>query len=167
MSKLTTNDICRLIKKFRPRTREDFEPFGLRLKVIGEGFSRTVYSIYGYPGLVVKIPDKDGSPRRHSLNEIRAYKRLTNKKVKKYRKLWKHVPKFYAWTRDGVILMKRYKVCRKASIISSLGKRVRVIGNLCGYLFPENEDVDVYPENMGLDEKGNLKILDLGCFFYW
>ena len=168
MKKLTTRAIALMLLKQCPKTKEDFASLGLRLRPIGEGCSRTVYSIHGHPGLVVKIPDRDGSSRRHSMSEIRAYKRLTNKDVKKYKKLWKYVPRFYAWTNDGVILMKRYKACpNDTRHKSSLGKRVRVIANLCGYLFPENEDVDVYPENMGRDDKGNLKILDLGCFFHW
>ncbi len=161
--KLSINDIVYIIQKFRPTTLDDFMDFGLKLIKRGEGCSRIAYKIRGYD-LIVKIPCKDKSAKRHALNEYKAYKRITNKSTKKYKKLRQYAPKIYCCSEDGVILMKLYTTCgwKKKDY-----KRTTVARNLAGYLFPENDGTDAYGDNMGTDEKGKIVFLDMGCFFKW
>jgi hypothetical protein len=162
--KLAIHDISYIINKFRLRTVEDFKDYGFRLHYRGKGCSRKVYSIHGYPHLVVKLLlSSERSAKRHALNEYKAYKRLTNRRVKKYRKLWRYVPKIYSCSKDGVILMKRYKPCDYRRRV----KEINVMRNLACYFFPENDGLDVYGDNVGRDEKDRLVYLDLGCFFSW
>jgi hypothetical protein len=161
-NKLSTYDISYIMKKFRLKTVEDFAEFGLILKKLGKGCSRIVYYIRGYD-LVVKIPLGDKSSRRHAAQEHKAYSRIANKKVKKYNILKKYLPEIYCYTEDGVILMKKYKRLGGYRDTPEL-RRVSATAN---FLFPENGDTDTYWENLGRDSKGNLVILDFGCYFSW
>ncbi len=163
MNKLSTYDITYIVKKFRLKSVEDFADFGLRLRKIGEGCSRIAYSIRGY-NLVVKIPGDFKSARRHARQEYKAYKRIKNERVKKYKPLRKYLPVIHCCTKDGVILMDRYKPCgwgRKDT------KDSREVRRHADYLFPDNEGTDIGGENLGRDENGNIRILDFGCFFRW
>lgn len=161
-SKLTTYDISYIMKKFRLKTVEDFADFDLKLTFIGSGASRNVYAIRGY-NLVVKIPMEGKSPKRHALQEHKAFKRIANVGVKKYAPLRKHLPKLYCCTKDGVILMEKYKPCG----YKRNQKVIREIKRHADYLFPDNGDTDMYGENLGKDSKGNIIILDFGCYFSW
>jgi len=177
--KLTTYDIAYIMKKFRLKTVEDFADFGLNLKEIGRGCSRIAYSIRGY-NLVVKIPfdgmGEDGtvlstktarkylnSAKRHARQEYKAYRRIANKNTKKYKVLRPHLPEIYCITKDGVILMKKYRRTK----IGWANKQLKYIRRHADFLFPENGGTDIYGENVGRDEDGTLIILDMGCFFSW
>ena len=163
-AKLSPYDISYIMKKFRPKTPFDFKEFGLTLRQCGYGCSRVVYTIVGH-GLVVKIPKvgEKFSAKRHSVQEYKAYLRIANKKVTKYKKLWPHLPEIYCCNQDGLILMKKYKVCS-----GGFGnKEYQKVHNIANYLFPESGDTDLYGENLGRDEKGKLVMLDFGTFFKW
>jgi hypothetical protein len=160
--KLTTHDITYIVRKFQPKTVEEYADFGLKLIPCGSGASRNAYRLRGY-GLVVKIPFDAGSSKRHALQEMTAYRRIL--KSKKYIKLRKYLPKIHCCTKDGIILMDYYKKC---SFGKKDDKEIRVVRNLSCYLFPDNEDgTDMYGENLGRDKQGGLHILDFGCFFSW
>jgi hypothetical protein len=162
MKKLTTYDIGYIMKKFKLKSIEDFDEFGLRLKYFSSGCSRKVYTIRGYPDLVVKIPEECPEPSavRHAKNEIKAYQ-VIKRSTKKYKELQPHVPEIYAWNSDGVILMKKYKFVNRGNAKSEALQKV------AERLFPYNGDTDTYVENLGRDEKGNLICIDMGCFFNW
>jgi len=167
-SKLTVYDISYIMKKFRLKTVEDFADFGLRLTAIGSGCSRNVYAIRGY-NLVVKIPFGDDkgelkSARRHAMQEYKAYRRIANERIKKYKPLRKYLPEIHCHTKDGLILMDKYKVVGYGK---KYEKEIQEIRRHANYLFPENDGTDMYGENIGRDAEGNLVILDFGCFFRW
>jgi hypothetical protein len=90
------------IQKAKPRTIEDFESLGFRLKRIGGGVFRGVYRIKSFP-LVVKFP-RDEPYDRHSRAEMRKIKKLSE-----FPFLRRYLPKVYYYDpKNGVIVMELY-----------------------------------------------------------
>jgi len=163
MSRLTLYDLEYIIKKFEPKTREEFSDFGLKLKSIGSGAFRRTFQIVGY-NVVVKLPYLDSNFNfsecdiDHSRTEWNAYKNLSKKK--KYAKLRPFLPKIYCCTKNGIILMKKYSKTRgERRVLKSKHKALLdTIYNTFGH------SCDVYWQNIGLTGAGKLKIFDFGCF---
>jgi hypothetical protein len=154
MKKLTTYDIAYIIRRFDLKTRQDFKDFGLTLKYKRSGAFRATYQIVGY-NLIVKIPIGDFYyNKEHSLDEWRMYKRLS--KLKKYKTFHKYLPEIHCCSPSGVILMEKY------SLKGERAKATAQVRNIAYTLF--GSSCDVYKQNVGLDKKGQLKILDFGCF---
>lgn len=153
MKKLTTYDITYIIRRFDLKTREDFKDFGLKLKHVGSGAFRKVYQIVGYD-LVVKIPRGVGWDKAHSKTEWYAYKRL--KKLKKYKFLHKYLPNMYCCSKSGTILIDKHTFKGRSM------DQIHKLRTECYDIF--GDSCDIYGQNVGLDKKGNLKIVDFGCF---
>jgi hypothetical protein len=158
MKKLTKYDITHIIRRYEPKTMKEFADFGLRIRYVGEGCSREVWQIIGY-GLVVKIPKDGPSAKRHAEQEHKAWLRIKRSK-KKYKALRPYLPNIYCCTKNGIILMEKYRQCYETTTTHN------IVGALVKDLFP-TDDGDIYSENMGKDKKGRLVILDFGCFFPW
>lgn len=91
-SRATVSQVLRLVRRHNPARPEEFKARGIRLKKLGAGAFRTVYSIIGLP-LVVKFP-MPGTDfvvnRRHTKTELGRIKRF-----KRFRWMRKHLPKVY------------------------------------------------------------------------
>lgn len=158
MKKLTLYDLEYIIKKFEPKTREEFADFGLKLKAIGSGAYRQVYEIIGYE-VVVKIPtflsEEGGS---HSRIEWNAFKKVS--KIKKYKQLRPFLPKIYTCSRNGIVLMKKYDSVKGKRRLFRI--QLTQIQEILDDLF-DGSWLDIYWQNVAIH--GNkLKIIDFGCF---
>ncbi len=101
----------------------------------------------------------------HSGAEINAYNRIM--KVERYRPLRKWMPEFFYTDKPrGLILTGYYR-----QIVDKKGKydlEINEIEKLCQrWGFKDDRDADLCiakRDNFGVDSKGKLRILDLGCF---
>ena len=164
---MTIYDIEYIIKKFEPRTIEEFADFGLKIRAIGSGAYRRVYEIVGY-GLVVKIPmnresgydfEDDKDSIEHAKLEWSAYKSL--KKKKKYKSIKSFLPKIYACSKSGIVLMKKYE--RIVGKKKEINKRLKTLQHLLRNMF-EGDECDAWWQNVALTKKGKLVLFDFGCF---
>lgn len=135
---------------------------GIELTPVAEqGAYRDTYFIRGVP-LVVKFPNNDGGSHSHARAEIKSIRRLRRGK-KKYKLLQKYIPEtYYENLKTGVIVMRRYKPLRsKYDILIA-----DVLEKLVSVVWPEHvsDGTDVHGANIALDDKGKLKIIDLGYF---
>lgn len=167
ITKRTQNQINRVVLKFvnqQPRNLEDVENMGYTLKPIGDGAYRRVYKVGNLP-IVVKVPyHTGGSCRRHSIAEWRAVKRID--KYKKYVELKPFVPTiYYCDQKTGIMIVHYYKPAplrfRKA-----VAKLFEVY---LPKIWPHARKgkwatVDIHSSNVGIDEDGIPKVIDLGYF---
>jgi len=127
------------IQKAKPRTIEDFESLGFRLKRIGGGVFREVYRIKSFP-LVVKFPCDEPSDR-HSRAEMRKIKKLSE-----FPFLRKYLPRVYYYDpKSGVIVMELY------SRFSDNVDAADALGRLAGMLIHRLTGVpmkDIHTDNI-------------------
>ncbi len=176
MKGVTVKQVIKVLKTYQPIDEQDFTNLSrarlLRTKYLSRGAFRTVRTIKD-TNLVVKIPLGNccncgdcaalGNSDNifHSTLEIKSYKRL--QKLKKYAKIKQYLPVIHFHDpKTGVILMERYRRLRGP------GKHKDTMNWLSEFLTTaENlDEVDIdssKSDNYGVDNKGNLKILDFGC----
>lgn len=130
----------RRIKRFKPRTFEDFGKAGIPFgKNLGGGVFREAYQIKDLP-LVVKFPIEDDGID-HSRDEMRKIKKFS-----KFKFLRKYLPKVYYYDRQsGVIVMKFYED------FEDCGDACDAVGTLAGELIKRLTGVsmvDIHSENV-------------------
>lgn len=149
-----------LIVKYEPQTMDDVEGMGISFESIGEGLFREAFRIKG-ANLVIKVPKTDGDESwedcyKHAMDEVKKVKSF--RKGKKYRVLWRYLPKIlYVNERSGLILMPYY---RKLSI----SKR-EIVADMISNLFCDlgrDNGGDVHESNVALGEYDEPVVLDFG-----
>lgn len=169
-----------VVSRFRQKKPKNAEEALVKCEVpltfLQEGAFRRAYQIGRLP-LVVKFPyftsycsTIEAQQARlevginHSAIEIKARKRVLRSK-KRFAPLAKYMPMIYHHNPEtGVVLVHKYKVKPYAKRFSGQCRDIeREVIKAMGDNGLEGFDCD-NPNNIGLDEKGNLVILDLGCF---
>lgn len=123
---------------------------GLRYR--GEGTFRVAFEVIDYP-LVVKVPLTNCYSDLHHANEEWDWIEKVDREPQ-YRALRKYMPKVYYFDEDcGLMIMRKYEWVRFSSETVALDKLVLDVTGATGH--------DIGSNNMGKDDKGNLKILDV------
>lgn len=169
--RLGLNEIIRRLRQNQPTTVEELlVDCHLPISFAGYGAFRDAWEIYS-TAYVIKLPIRDGgewgqeSNIIHTTAEINAYNRIM--KSIRYRPLRQWMPIFHYTNKPtGLILTEYYK-----QIPDKKGKfdeEINQIEKLCKrWGFRGDNDADLCikkRENFGVDKKGKLRILDLGCF---
>lgn len=165
-------EVLKLLKKHKPKTAEEFKSkIKYPLKKLGSGAFRTTYHIKG-TNLVIKFPYVDDTycdgdyndsceNIEHTQEEITNIRNI-NKKAK-YKALRPFMPKIhYTDFRHGIIVMEKYKPARYGKISKLWGSFINTIIDA----IEETRDTwsDLHACNLGIDELGNYKIIDLGIY---
>lgn len=157
----TVQTVVRRMNKYHPKTAREFRKMcKIPLKLVGSGSYREAYRVGDLPIVVKFLLDCDDcSSIEHARIEYKMYKRILQSK-RKYRLIKQFMPKIHLFdSKTGVSVMKTYRLVKyeKDSKHNELDYLVqRATGK---------EYCDVNNSgNLGKDEKGRLKFLDLGCF---
>lgn len=167
MSSLSINQVVGRFRRKKPKdVSEALHQCHVPIQYMFSGAYRDVYHIVGTP-LVAKFPVElevsdeycGETGRDHSETEAKWIRRLLKPK---YRSVHKYLPKLYHFDpTNGVILMQKYREVRDTvknrNVCDLLGQHLIAELNLA-------EEPDIKPDNLGLDEDGNMVILDFGCF---
>jgi len=159
---LNLSKLVQKLKYHRPTTAKAFEELlGRDLIRIDSGCFREVFAIQG-TRLVVKIPFTERNEHHYSLvharREIRRVKQVLRNK--KYRALWRYVPKiYYSDYATGIVVM---------TLLNKVGKvskeAEKTVDNLMEDTFScIGHQADAEYTNLGYDGRGQIKILDWGC----
>ena len=125
--------------------------------MLGYGSFREVYNIFG-TSLVVKIPIEGDGNVTHSRREIRRIRQVLRRKNLTH--VRRYVPKiYYVDYKNGIIVMER---------LQKIGKITRATEDVICHLFEDtfpciNNDSDADSKNLGLNSRGQIKVLDWGC----
>lgn len=151
-------NILKIIRRRKPTTVDEFEAvLGLDLISIGRGSFREVYNIFG-TRLVVKIPLEGDYDRIHSRREIRRIRQVLRRKNLTY--VRRYVPKvYYVDYKNGILIVEQ---------LQKIGKITRATEDVICHLLEDtfpciNNDSDADSKNLGLDGRGQIKVLDWGC----
>lgn len=163
---MTLATIKRRLKLWKPQTLDGLiESCRFPLEYISCGMYRKVYGVVGTE-YVIKVPIQDETRLTnisHAVDEYREYKRMS--RLKKYAAIKHRLPKFHYFdSHSGISLVERYKSLYEWD--TSHDKTIRQINAWLKSKGFEDSDLDTEKrDNFGLDAKGNLKILDLGCLY--
>ena len=159
---MKTERVIKLVDTHRPKDITSALYCGLPLKYAGDGAYRTAYEVVG-TNLVIKFPKNDEGMlihnQQHSLHEYQAILKVLRSKAKSLQALRKHMPKVYYCNRDGVMIVRKYKLLsehRKADKIRALLSQ-----QICKVLKLYSADLE-NSGNVGIDGRGTLKVLDAG-----
>lgn len=171
---LTVRKVVNRLRMWEPRNESDaLRVCELPLHFLGEGAFRTAYSIIGTP-LILKIPQLlDGSEAYdyegdeinigHAAVEYRTYRRILFSKDRAIKQLHPYMPDIYYFHEaTGVTLMHRYELLRGKGAASKRREIQHLFSDTLGVC-----DADFHSENVGVDEHGKIKLLDLGCLEEW
>ena len=155
---MTTNEIVKLIKKYKPTSAVALRRLGFKLKGMGTGLYRKTYSIIGF-GLVIKF-NVGWDNGEHAYNEIKVIKRIL--RYDKYKPLRKYVPKIYWFDRKtGTTLVQQYEKMRN----SRRYKKAMDTIDTKAYNILKAAD-DLHSANFAIERspsgKEQLKIIDWG-----
>jgi hypothetical protein len=103
----------------------------------------------------------------HSRVEMRALRRILRSR-RKYKSLARYMPKIYHHNSDtGTVLMHKYRKPKTSprfeAVCKDIEEKIVAITKDTKWASQDGLDLD-NPGNIGRDEKGNLVLLDLGCF---
>jgi hypothetical protein len=170
-------DVVYTFKEYDIRRPKDIlRVTGFKNRFLDLGAYRKVYKLSDFP-LVVKfpihIPNEEGFEEdcQHSVLEYKAYKKILSRN-RIYARLIPYLPKlYYINPKTGVLLSHYYRPIlntkfRKLgdSIALLLSDIVELSWKRVEKLKP-NSELDVHSGNLGLDENGRIKIIDMGYFF--
>lgn len=171
MGKREQNKVKKIIKYFNdnhPVTKEVVEK-SCKVKltpVSGSGAYRRTYLVDDLP-IVIKFPNYSGGSVKHSRAEIKTITKITKSK-RKYLQLKRYMPELlYSNLKTGVIIMKKYKPYDYTHDHVVIAELITQLVNQLWLNLPENtscDSADVCYNNIGADENGNPKLLDLGYF---
>lgn len=163
--RLTESNIIRVLQKKQHRTGQELLDLGLPLQFVAEGQFREVYHIVG-TSIVVKIPRVRGCSHRthkknvaHATTEYRAWRRIMSRG---YTEIRPYMPEIlYHNKATGLVLMRQYRpvprLKKNRETLSRLGRSIsRIVA--------ETRFPDVHAGNAGIDEDGNIRLIDLGLF---
>lgn len=122
------------------------------LRYLGEGSFRVAFEIIDYP-LIVKVPLTSCYSDMHHANEEWNWIEKVDR-YPQYRALRKYMPKVYYFDEDcGLMIMRKYQRVKVSLGTAALDRLVLQTTGATGH--------DIGSNNMGKDDKGNLKILDV------
>lgn len=153
MPKKSVVRTLKTIRAVKPKSPEDFEKLGLKLRRIGEGLFREGYKIVN-ADMVIKFP-KDTEGIKHSLAEVRRIHRLMKFKI-----LRRHLPEILYFDKaSGVLIMRYYPRFRSFEVqADAMGEALaRVISSLT-----RTHCSDLHTENVRSSEEDDAVIIDLG-----
>lgn len=145
-------DIISIFKKYKIDSIAYGRGLGLTFKLLGKGVFRKAYRVNNLP-LVAKFPlSKDACDVEHSVQEMATLERIRH--TKKLREAFEeHLPEIYYYNKKyGVILMKEYDQPLFFDYPRDLKDK---LNNLLDYFDADNDQ-------FGVDENGNLIVLDWG-----
>jgi hypothetical protein len=171
---MTNRKALRMIHSTQPRTLDHINLLFPDLKEIGNGATRTVYSIPG-TDLVVKI-ENNWTKQWNGNNNKREYESCCL--LQTYPKIRKYLPSIYYYNR--LIVMRRYQLM--TPVIKAMDKytfdRTPADTELIDEYYKEVTrlrqaieiqtivtECDVHETNLGRDHRGNLRMIDLGNFW--
>ena len=170
-------NIIDTIKTHKPKTVYDLKELAIRVKPIGSGAYRKAYRIID-TDIVIKFPDsayleeweggEDNAYNEcldHARQEIKVIRRIET--VGKYKGLRPLLPNvYYTNMRHGVIAMEYCKPLRYSSknqaissLISQFAYAIATGKDNKGW-----DDYDIRRANIGINNNGAYKIIDLGLF---
>lgn len=164
---MTIKQAIKILSMKNPSTPHDaLVKCGFSLKLVGEGCFRDTFRVLDTP-LVIKFPCKEYGRRsynknlKHALQEYDAWKHIkeSTNELRLFRKYLPRVHYFNPVT--GVIVMTEYNTkaaYKRTRMIAALRNRLYKSLNACS--------TDLYEGNVGVDKRGNLKIIDLGLLVY-
>lgn len=162
-------DVIRRLRKEQPVSAlEVLDNCRLPLQHIGAGAFRDVYHVLG-TSLVLKIPryGLNGQPEddyetniQHARDEYAIWKRITNSK-RKYKHFKQYMPEIVYFNKGtGLIVTRMYTKVKSRRLHRKLVSKLdENMAALMGHT-----TADIHMTNVALDNKGNLKLIDLGCF---
>jgi hypothetical protein len=176
MVKLSTPDFearrefIKWLKRHEPRHIKDMRGCTYNLRFMKNGAFRSAYTIDSLD-MVIKFPNEtiynSGKENiRHSLQEVEAWKKITSHK--RYYVLRRYLPNLYYSNKYGVVVMEKYKTREELEECdrTRLCAMCRILDNLYEDLIPRSDKrrigSDVHGSNVGFDEFGECKLLDLG-----
>lgn len=129
----------------------------LPLEFIADGAYRYAFRIVG-AGLVVKVPKVGRNDKRHAKTEWQVYNKI-KRSTNRYVKLKPYLPEIYYFDpKSGIIVMEELKPIK--------GRKQRIemekIDGLFMSYIDNLSEADVHDKNVGVDKKGNIKVLDFG-----
>lgn len=166
MKQVELEAVKKVLKNMKPTSgTELLKDCGFTLRMVSYGAFRDVYEIVGTP-YVVKIPIHDSQPvyagRDHSETEYAEWKRAM--RLQSYKSIRHYLPVIHYFERStGLLLIDKYTQLENDD--TRFDFQIKQISKWLknkGYGSP---DVGTSKrENYGIDSKGRLRILDLGCF---
>jgi len=156
---VTKKELISLFEKHNPANYEETVDLGIRLKCIGVGVYREVYSVPRL-NIAIKFPRMSdeydeswyGCNVSHAILEMEAIELINSID----RKLAKHVPEVYYFDEGtGVLITKKYKQTHAYKHYKFVDKISEILGIDLG-------NNDFIGSNIGIDKDGTKILLDLG-----
>jgi hypothetical protein len=156
---VTKKEVIALFEKHNPSSYEEAVKLGIRLKCIGVGVYREVYSVPRL-NIAIKFPrtsdEYDESWYEcnvsHAILEAEAIELINSVDEK----LAKHVPDIYYFNEDtGVLIVKKYKQTHAYRHYKFVDKIAEILGL-------EEDNNDFIGSNIGIDTDSTKILLDLG-----
>lgn len=163
--KLTVHTVIERLKRYRPDCPEQLlMDCRLPLLLLNWGAYRNCWEVIG-TGLVIKLVGQDQHVKKaltHTRIEVNAHRKLVSDPD--FAQFRKYMPKIhYSDTKHGLVVMEKYKAVTKGWARKNRGLMEKLEADLLEYF----EQVDLSPgakyRNFGLDKKGRLVVIDLGC----
>jgi hypothetical protein len=172
---MTNRKALRLIHSTQPRTLDHINLLFPDLKQIGNGATRTVYSIPN-TDLVVKV-ENEWTKQWNGNNNKREYDSCCL--LQKHPKIRRYLPSIYYYNYH-LIVMRRYQLM--TPVIKAMDKYTyertesddKLIDEYATEVCKLRETIqlqtivtecDVHETNLGRDHRGNLRVIDLGNFW--
>ena len=171
MSKSTDQLIDEVVHTFMERDiirPKDIQTVGgFKSYSLGSGAYRRVYKLCGIP-LVVKFPLTElECDKKHSVLEYKAWGRIIRGQ-RKYKKLIPYLPKMYFIDDTTGVLISQYCTPLNHSRMKSYARQIAaMVGDIVDLTWDGRMygTKDMHYENMGIDEHGQIKIIDMGFFY--
>lgn len=160
MRKATIRSVVKTFHTIKPRTPQDtLQECGVSLRYLSSGCFRDVYRVDDLP-VVVKYPRGDDAADniQHAGDEWHGMRRIVANR-KRFTLLVDYMPHLYYFdAATGVTLMHEYKPLPPRH---HLWSEIQKIDDCVSTTLHRSWDNHV--ANLGLDDKGHLVIVDLGC----
>jgi hypothetical protein len=157
--------IRRLMRHMPKDAQEMLDYCGLPLQHIGCGQFRAAYHVLG-TSLIVKVPHKGRTRKRteenvqHSRDEYTVWKRM-RASIRKFKALKRYMPELvYYNSLTGIIVVRKYDKLPYSKEHNALIRELE----LTVTSVMKTKEADIHYGNLGRDEDGNVKIIDMGLF---
>lgn len=166
-SNLTVRKLVSRMRRQKPQNIDQvLTTTGATVQYLNGGAFRNVFAVHGLP-VVIKVPldmeDEDSGAGMSCMDHARAEwdHYWSIKTDKDYKMLREYLPEFHYFDyQTGLAVMQRYKPLQR---YKGSDKDIRKLDDAIRCAFGST-DPDVYRCNLGQDEHGAIKFIDLGMF---